>query len=107
MEEAAGLLELAQLLHTPVHEIVDDMPAQELMMWQEWLREPRGDRRADWRSATVCRTIHDVALGFNGAKNDQPLSTYLIAFKETSGPDAVQRNVSAARQIFGKVVPKC
>jgi len=107
MEEAAWLFELAVLLHTTVGHLVDEMPGSELVMWRKYILEPRGERRADWNTATLAKAVHDVGLGFAGHKNDQQLDSYLLKFAVADPEEVTARNLKIARAIFGKVVPSC
>ena len=88
-----------------MHELVDRLPAGELLAWRKWLMEPRGDSRADWHAAQISKCVHDVALGFNGKSNPQGLETYLLSFRMVEELEMNRRNMVAARSFFGKVVP--
>lgn len=105
MEEVGWLCELAVLLRMPICSLVDTLPANELVIWREWLMEPRGDRRADWRAAQIAKSVHDVALGFNGKPNPQQLDSYLLSFRTLDPAETNKRCLESARAIFGKVIP--
>lgn len=70
--------------------------------WRQWLAEPRGDHRADWRAAQTAKAIHDAAAAFAGKVQDVPLEKYKLEFRQAGD---VRRNLDVARSVFGKVVP--
>ena len=106
MEGGGWLFELAVLLRRPICELLDDVPAQELVMWHRWMQtEPRGDRRGDWHAAMIAKGIHDVALGFSGKQNPSQLEAYLPTWKLVQPGDATRSMKLAARSIFGSIVP--
>lgn len=77
-----------------------------LKCWKLYIeKEPRGDRRGDWQAAQVAKAIHDVALGFNGHANTEPLERYCLHFETINRASITRNNLIAARSIFGKVVP--
>lgn len=106
MEEGGWLAELAVLLRRPICELLEDVPAKELLMWHRWMQaEPRGDRRGDWHAAMIAKGIHDVALGFSGKQNPSRLEDYLPSWRLVDPVSACRSMKLAARSIFGNVVP--
>ena len=106
MEDADWLFELASILGERVGELVETMPAQELLMWNRWLQsKPRGDKRGDWHAAMTAKAIHDIALGFSGKQNPSALDAYLPEWKLVTPESAARQIKLAARSIFGSIVP--
>lgn len=106
MKDAGWLFDLASILRKPVCELLETLPAQELLMWYSWLQlEPRGDKRADWHAAQVAKAAHDVGFGVGGKANPASLSSYLLEWK-TVTPESQQHELKlAARRIFGDIIP--
>jgi len=106
MADADWLFELASILGERVGELVETMPAQELLMWSRWLQsKPRGDKRGDWHASMIAKAIHDIALGFSGKQNPSRLEDYLPTWKLVEPGDDTRGMKLAARSIFGNMVP--
>jgi hypothetical protein len=94
-------------------EEIDRMEASEVLLWKYYLAEPRGDRRADWHSATICHAIYTFMLGMSGdTKTKLNTRDLLLNFSEEEEMTEekalaeMARNKAIAGMAFAPLKPK-
>ena len=101
-------MKLAWGLGMPMYKLVEEMPADELMLWQAWMQEPRGEDRDDWRAASICQVVHSVGQSFSKSRRKIATREFKLKFEapktfEQRNPIADARRISRA---FGGIIPK-
>lgn len=86
------------------------MEPAEILYWREYLREPRGERRADYHAAQITQAVYSVMSAF--AKNAKPISMSdcLLKFEDSQGAgnakgmtlEQAMQTVAAIAASFGK-----
>ena len=91
------------MLGKSLHEI-DQMEADEILQWQEWLTtEPRHFRRLDYLAAQITQAVYTVLTSFGGGKEIK-FEDCLLKFenKQTDPDKATVKNVMMIGRMFGK-----
>jgi len=80
------------------------MEACEVMEWQVWLNlEPRGELRADYRSAQITHAVYTILQSFSGSSKRINLEDNLLKFiAEKSVEDQNKHNAVAMISAFGQ-----
>lgn len=90
------------MMGTPIHKIISEWPVEEVLLWKYRMKEPRGARRDDWRTATVVAAIYQVMASFKkGSRQIKPRKC-LLKFEK---PLSVEQQGNQLIRIFG-VGPK-
>lgn len=92
------------MMSCPISELEERMTYEEFICWQYYLTEPRGDKRADWHTAMITKSVYDFMLGFSKSRRKIKLNEMLLKFEKR---DAYPENVAKkANIIFGGIIPK-
>jgi len=78
----------------------------EFVCWMQYLSEPRGDRREDWRAASICQSIYSIGQAFSKHPKRIPIKSFMVAFDTRSPEQRVKDDARALLHLFPNVVPK-
>jgi hypothetical protein len=83
------------------------MEASEVMEWQVWLAlEPRGQLRADYRSAQITHAVYTILQSFSKSSQKISLQDNLLKFTQvedisTNIEEQNKKNAMAMMSVFG------
>jgi hypothetical protein len=79
------------------------MEADEVMEWQVWLNlEPRGELRADYRSAQITHAVYTILQSFSKSTTRISLEDNLLKFTaEKTIEEQGKQNALAMMSLFG------
>lgn len=87
-------------------EEIDEMQADEVLLWQHYLSEqPRGWRRLDYHAAQITQAVYTVISSFSSESEKIKLKDCLLKFEDQSSEDADKatiRNIMMIGRMFGK-----
>lgn len=91
----------------PVQELMSRMTALEFNMWRVFtgptVHGPIGERRADWRAASIC---HSIACTVPSEKQPPSTDDFLLAFQEAEeqpeGPRTLEEYAEAQKNMLMK-----
>lgn len=82
--------QLACLIGKSIGEI-EELPMDELIYWQFYLSEPRGDLRDDFRAGQITQAIYSIGQSF--AKNPKPvkMEDCILKFNSKSEDERIKK----------------
>ena len=99
------MFDLGWGLGMPVYELVENMPVEELQLWQMWMaKEPRGDKRGDWQAGIVAKIVHGVGQSFSKSRRDVPLKKFVLEF--TVVAPTVEQDLKTLNAMFPGLIPQ-
>jgi len=91
----------------PIYELVEEMPLDELQLWQLYLaKEPRGDKRSDWHAAVVSKIVHDVGQSFSRSRHNIKVDAFLLKFNNVKYADSGSASLKNLNKVLGGIIPK-
>jgi len=100
-------MDLAWGLGTPLYILIDEMPLEELSLWQYWLsKEPRTYRRGDWQAASIAQCVNAVGQSFSKSPKKIQLDKFLLDFTQKSPEENAAANLSKVKALFPGLIPE-
>lgn len=90
----------------PMYQILEEMPYEEICMWQCYMQEPRGEHRSDYHTAQISMMIHRVASMFSKGSRNIPFEKFLLDFSGKKVQDDTLSQAFALQKAFHRIIPK-